>query len=207
MRRLEEGNLAKHTSRPRTLFTETRLLKLKNSQESCWYVWYADEKYLKDSETLYFNECLVHFSTGLSFYTFLLYGTRHQSGARTVSCLWSISEGKFSKFSKQWLLGLIKLLSYKILWTNPHVSGWGSFLWSKIFLNVDHKSYKQKMGYLHSILHNTGHVLYVSTTIRSTHQKPRLKATGFLFWVCFWEKRFTAHCKLTTPLQVPGPLI
>ena len=84
---MEDGNLAKHTSRPRTLFTETRLLKLKNSQESCWYVWYADEKYLKDSETLYFNECLVHFSTGLSFYTFLLYGTRHQSGARTVSCL------------------------------------------------------------------------------------------------------------------------
>ena len=106
---MEDGNLAKHTSRPRTLFTETRLLKLKNSQESCWYVWYADEKYLKDSETLYFNECLVHFSTGLSLFTFLLYGTRHTSGVK--NCFLSLKHfrGKFSTFSKQWLLGLIKL--------------------------------------------------------------------------------------------------
>ena len=94
MRRLEEGNLAKHTSRPRTLFTETRLLKLKNSQESCWYVWYADEKYLKDSETLYFHECLVHFSTGLSFYTFLLYGTRHTSGVKKLFLVFEALQGE-----------------------------------------------------------------------------------------------------------------
>ena len=108
---MEDGNLARHTSRPRTLFTETRLLKLKNSQESCWYVWYADEKYLKDSETLYFNECLVHFSTGLTLFVHFLALWHQAPIGSKKNCFLSLKHfrGKFSTFSKQWLLGLIKL--------------------------------------------------------------------------------------------------